>query len=63
MSDLTELLLLIKIHHEKHQDHGLDCACMDKHIARFRQMTKVDSAIDKCQRRVDYVLRMGLEHR
>ena len=68
MSDLTETMLLIEIHHERHPDHGLDCACMDKYIGRLRKMFKVtntgadeDTDDPKLQRRIDYVIRKAVE--
>lgn len=59
MSDLREILLLVEIHHKKHPDHGLDCACMDKHIQQIRKLFQASDPI--YQRRVDYVLRSAIE--
>lgn len=61
MSDLNEIILLVTLHHNRHPDHGLDCACMDKLIAQTRKLFEAKDPDPKVQRRVDYVLRSALE--
>lgn len=66
MSDLEEIIHLIEIHHCKHPDHGIDCACMDRWIYKIRRMTefKLQSSVGTtAQQRIDYVLRKAVENR
>lgn len=58
MSDLAEIILLIEVHHHKHPDHGINCACMDRHIQALRRL--FETKYPEVQRRVDYVLQAAL---
>lgn len=53
----TAIIKLIAQHHHAHPDHGIDCACMDVCIQKFRQMT----AVGFCQQRIDYVIGKALD--
>ena len=48
-------------HHKAHPDHGLDCACMDRHIQQLRSILWGMTKDVNIQRRINYVIRAALE--
>ena len=55
---LPDVLAAVERHHKEHTDHGINCACMDRHIQQVRKLFMAKNP--DAQRRVDNVLALAL---
>ncbi len=57
-----QLIHEITQHERNNPTHGINCACMDDYIRKFREMSEAPISRRE-QQRVDYVIRTAVDNR